>query len=117
MGMFDDINYEAPCPICSTPLTGWQSKDAGCGLGHLTPAQLWEQSADTREGGNRNNGYEAREYAVFYQGCHKCGTWVEVRLSPGVLDFTEDDFRRLRNGEKLERRRGPVLPVASEDQP
>lgn len=62
MGMFDDIVYEAPCPICGTPLKGWQSKDAGCCLEKLTPAQLWQQSECTRTGGSRNHGYESRDY-------------------------------------------------------
>lgn len=110
MGMFDDITYRAPCPICGAPLRHWQSKDAGCALDKLTPAQLWEQSAYTREG--RKEAADPRdEYTKFYGGCNGCGTSIEIRLSPGVFDYTSKDFARMRAGEPLQRRRGPVLPV------
>lgn len=32
MGMFDYVNYEAPCPTCGQIIVNWQSKDGPCRL-------------------------------------------------------------------------------------
>lgn len=103
MGMFDDITYTAPCPICGEPLNGWQSKSAGCNLDKLTPAELWQQREDDETA-------TTPDCVDFYQDCGKCGTWVEINLGPGLLNLTEDDYRRMRSGEYPERRRGPIIP-------
>ncbi len=103
MGMFDNITYEAPCPICGTVLTAWQSKSGGCALEHLTLGELWEQRYD-------DEAAIVPDRIVFYQDCGKCGTWVEVSLSPGLLELTEDEYAKLRSRTPFERRRGPVVP-------
>lgn len=66
MGMFDDIKYEAPCPMCGARLAGWQSKDGGCSLAVLTPAELKADAGPGR--------------IQFYTSCHRCGTWVDITL-------------------------------------
>jgi len=111
MGMFDDIDYVAPCPICGKPLSDWQSKDAGRSLEILTPAQLWRQSELTRHARKESAlPYPLGEYTHFYTGCDTgCGVNVEIRLSPGVFEFTAEELLRLANGERVERRRGPVI--------
>lgn len=71
MGMFDDIKYEAPCPICGKALTGWQSKDGDCTLSKLTPAEL---VAEARE-------FKAPDSSVdFYTSCNQCRTRIRVRV-------------------------------------
>lgn len=71
MGMFDDIKYEAPCPVCGDPLTGWQSKDGPCVLDCLTPAELANVSVSgTRRG----------KSALFYTSCDKCDAWVDIKV-------------------------------------
>lgn len=103
MGMFDDIEYNVPCPICGTPLTHWQSKSAGCNLDRLTPAELWEQREDDETA-------TTPDLVDFYQDCGKCGTWVEIRLSPGLLDMTDHDYECIREGIPMKHRRGPITP-------
>lgn len=60
--MFDNINYEAPCPNCNELLNDWQSKDGPCVLEILEP---WEVKA-------------------FYTSCPKCGAWVEATVDADV---------------------------------
>lgn len=101
MGMFDTIAYEAPCPICGTMLTNWQSKDAGCNLDHLTPAKLWEQSHLERVSRAEAARPSVRGgYTQFYENCNNCGTWVEIRLAPGHFTHGHERY-----GQK-----GPVIP-------
>ena len=40
MGMFDNVNYEAPCPKCGKVLKDWQSKDGPCNLGTVEPYEV-----------------------------------------------------------------------------
>ena len=58
MGMFDWINYEAPCPKCGEILNGWQSKDGACLLEQLEPSDVMN----------------------FYQSCPKCESWVVANV-------------------------------------
>lgn len=60
MGMFDWINFKTACPTCATPVSGFQSKDAGCEMVTLEPEDV-------------DN---------FYSSCDKCGTWVEFSREP-----------------------------------
>lgn len=96
MGMFDDITYTAPCPICGTPLTNWQSKSGGCGLQKITPAELWEQ---------RDDPYYDDERDVpgvnFYENCENCATWVEITIRSGHTSHADGN------------RSGPILPGAT----
>lgn len=63
--MFDDVAIELPCPKCSAPLTGFQSKDGPCEMLTVTPADV----------------------ANFYARCKKCDTWVEYsRWTPDIPD-------------------------------
>jgi hypothetical protein len=94
--MFDDITYEAPCPICGKQLNGWQSKSAGCGLQDLTPSELWKQRRDD-------------DSAHFYTGCRDCGTWMDITISPGLLKLTDEDYDLMRNRQPPRNLRGPVL--------
>jgi hypothetical protein len=96
MGMFDDIRYEAPCPMCGAPLTRWQSKDGGCCVQKLTPWELWEQK--------REGDIEIR----FYDACGRCGTWVEVHVRSAKLDYTDEDFRQFHITHQMPDRRGPI---------
>ena len=58
MGMFDWINYEAPCPRCGKKVTGWQSKNGNCELNTLEP-------------------YEVE---FFYSMCDSCKTWIDIQV-------------------------------------
>ena len=58
MGMFDWVNFKAPCPNCGTEVTGWQTKSTDCTLSTVTPA----------EAGN------------WYSSCSKCGLWIEYNI-------------------------------------
>lgn len=88
MGMFDDITYEAPCPICGAPLTGWQSKSGDCALQQLTPSELWLQRHDRLQG-------IVPDTIDFYADCDKCGTWVEVHLSGGHVAHSKEHRDRV----------------------
>lgn len=116
MGMFDEVTYEAPCPFCGAKLTKWQSKSGGCGLQHLTPQQLWGQRHDPYYDDEGE-----RPGITFYGNCGGCGTWVEIHLTEGTVDYTKEDFKRQRAGESLQRQRGPVFPAhplqAQKEQP
>lgn len=59
MGMFDYVDVQLPC-ICGTILSGWQSKDAGCDLATISPA-------DVRR---------------FYDICPDCNMWNEWQVIP-----------------------------------
>lgn len=78
VGMFDDIVYSAPCPMCRTDLKGWQSKDGGCSLSQLSAWELWNEA---RRG----------EPVHIYTNCDTCGTWVEFILSPGSIAFSDEE--------------------------
>ena len=71
IGMFDDITFAMPCPICQNALTDWQSKSGPCTLAQLNPAQLWTESS--------------LKSVDWYENCDNCGTWVTVLLTPGTL--------------------------------
>lgn len=83
MGMFDDITYEAPCPICGAKLTGWQSKSGGCSLDRLTPSELWTQRYDDET-------CVVPDRIDFYTNCDRCGTWIEVHLSAGRIPHSKE---------------------------
>lgn len=107
MGMFDYIAYEAPCPICGHTLTAWQSKSGGCYFRRLTPAQLWEQ---------RNDPYYREEQIVagitLYDNCGPCGTWVEIHVKDGSVDWTDAELQQFADtGTLPPKKRGPLLPT------
>lgn len=58
MGMFDYVNFTAPCWKCGTVMTRWQSKDVLCGLETLEP---WEVQH-------------------FYESCSTCFAWNEYKV-------------------------------------
>jgi hypothetical protein len=108
MGVFDYIAYEAPCPMCGHALTAWQSKSGECHFRRLTPAQLWEQ---------RNDPYYREERTVpgitLYDNCGRCGTWVEVQVKDGGVDWTGADLQAFADtGTLPPRKRGPALPAS-----
>lgn len=53
MGLFDYVEYTAPCWRCGTSLTSWQSKDADCEMTTVRPSDV----------------------LCFYTSCQKCGAW------------------------------------------
>ena len=67
MGMYDNVAYEAPCPLCGTALPAWQSKDGRGVLQTLTPPELREQT-------------RYRDDMLFYSNCDNCGTWVDIHV-------------------------------------
>lgn len=60
MGMFDYVNYEAPCGKCGTMLgpEDWQSKDHHCTMATISP----------------------RKVRRFYASCDNCGEWNEFKV-------------------------------------
>lgn len=109
MGMFDTIIYPGPCPICGNadgyPTLEWQSKDAGCFLEKLTPAELWQQRETTRTASYN------RPAVQFYANCDKCGKWIDITISPGHVERSWEEHLRIFNGEKLPPAiEGPVIP-------
>jgi phage FluMu protein Com len=60
MGMFDYVNYEAPCIKCGKLLTEFQSKDGECYLKRLEP----------------------KDVRRFYTSCDECKTWNEYEVKP-----------------------------------
>ena len=64
MGMFDYVNYRAPCLKCGYPLTEkhFQSKDHHCLLQVVAPKKV------------RN----------FYSSCPQCRTWNEYKVKVKV---------------------------------
>ena len=60
MGMFDYVEYEAPCYKCGHILTEWQSKDGPCLLEDLTISDV----------------------SYFYESCSKCSAWNEYNVEP-----------------------------------
>lgn len=62
MGMFDEVNFEMPCPNCGARLDSFQTKDLDCTMDKVEPDNLRE----------------------FYTSC-KCGNWVElIRPNSGI---------------------------------
>ena len=62
MGMFDHVNYEAPCYACGQPLTEWQSKDGPCTSDTLEP---WRVKR-------------------VYTKCPECDAWNEYEVDADV---------------------------------
>ena len=64
MGMFDRINYTAPCPACGAELgpERWQSKEHACIMQTLEP---WEVDN-------------------FYAVCAGCNTWISAAVDADV---------------------------------
>ena len=60
MGMFDWVEYSAPCRNCGEPITGWQSKDGPCSLDTLSTDDV----------------------SNFYAMCPQCEEWNEYDLVP-----------------------------------
>jgi len=58
MGMYDNINFEMPCPNCKTKIEYFQSKSGSCLMNTL---EFWEVEN-------------------FYAGCSYCNTWVEFNI-------------------------------------
>jgi hypothetical protein len=105
MGMFDYVAYEAPCPICGRALTGWQSKSGGCDLRRLTPVQLWKQHDYPH---HRED--ETVSGITLYDNCGRCGTWVEIRLMEGSVDWTGAELQEFADtGTLPPKTRGPLL--------
>lgn len=75
MGMFDDITYEAPCPICQAPVTGWQSKQGPCVLNQYTPREFV-----TAVGKELPIAPRRSSPVHFYTSCKECDTWVTVQV-------------------------------------
>lgn len=72
MGMFDWVNYKAPCWKCGEELKGFQSKDADCVLARMEPMDVEH----------------------FYDLCPKCGTWNQYRVvPPRAAEIVPDDKR------------------------
>ena len=69
MGMFDDIEFTMPCPICGAELFGFQSKDGDRMLQTLTPMQLAEQATP-----GLSEGISIRT------SCTQCAVWVDLKL-------------------------------------
>jgi len=67
MGRYDNVAYEAPCPLCGTALTAWQTKDGRRVVQTLTGQELREQ---TRYRGD----------VLFYSNRDNCGTWVDIHV-------------------------------------
>lgn len=71
MGMFDYVNFEINCPVCSSKVTGFQSKDKNCDLLCL---EFWQVDN-------------------FYSSCDKCGAWIEFNIKEEVRKrFTINDY-------------------------
>ncbi len=69
MGMYDDIKFKIPCPVCGKQVSNFQSKD---GRRMLATLDYWEV----------NN---------FYAFCDNCDTWVEYnRKKPRTPTPIED---------------------------
>ena len=62
MGMFDYINIAVKCPNCGEEMSGFQSKDGRCSLGHV---EFWEVD-------------------YFYDSCQECNTWVRFQIKENV---------------------------------
>lgn len=84
MGMFDDITYSCPCPICDQPVTGFQSKDGPCGLNRMTPEKLLmeavEESINFHEFTTFDGERKRHIWTHFYSSCDVCNTWVEIKI-------------------------------------
>ena len=65
MGMFDHVEYGAPCYKCGEKLTDFQSKDAQCMMGVLEP----------------------KDVRCFYTICEKCQTWNEYEVIVQTFDL------------------------------
>lgn len=77
MGMFDDIKYEAPCPLCNDPITGWQSKDGPQVLAKYTPKELADEVPVDERG---------RKTFKFYTSCDNCDAWIENWVTQTIAD-------------------------------
>lgn len=76
MGMYDDVDYECPCPVCHAKVTGFQSKSGGCTLAMLKPSEV----------------------SNFYSSCDKCGCWIEFEAKD-ITNFTRK-VEGKKNGER-----------------
>ena len=71
MGMFDHVEYKAPCWQCGKELTDWQSKSGACMLKKLQPIQVRD----------------------FYTGCKDCGAWNEYWVEATDCNIIPHDGR------------------------
>ena len=78
MGMFDQIVFEMPCPICKEPLKDWQSKSGPCILEDLTPADLWAQREPDPLGYADN--------VQWYEYCGNCGTNTTINIQGCIIE-------------------------------
>ncbi len=79
MGMFDYVNYSAPCWKCGAIIKRFQSKDAGCHLETVEP----------------------NEVSNFYDMCDSCGAWNEynvIRPTDVTIELNETRSRQLTDG-------------------
>ena len=60
MGMYDYVDFEAPCTNCGATVRGWQTKDGECFMATLKPSDV------------RN----------FYSSCIWCGTGQDAYVTP-----------------------------------
>lgn len=84
MGMFDWVEFEAPCPKCGERVTGFQTKDRDNVLDCIPPVGL----------------------ESFYTSCDRCDMWIEYRWNegraeaelnvPAMLASLDGDVRLLR---------------------
>jgi len=82
MGLFDHVNFETECPVCSHKVTGFQTKDSICCLETVEPWTV------------RN----------FYSSCPNCDTWIEYTFNHEhienvkcLLDHAVSLLKRLRD--------------------
>lgn len=75
MGLFDCVTGvpEVLCPKCGAPVTGWQTKDAGCFMEDVHFSEVNNFYAICKAG----LGDPTKPLSVTMKGC---GTWIEFQL-------------------------------------
>jgi hypothetical protein len=62
MGMFNWVNYKAPCPNCGMEITDWQTKEGYC---HMVTIEPWQVK-------------------LFYTTCPYCNIWIDANVDAEV---------------------------------
>ena len=73
MGMYNYVNFEAPCPSCGKTITDdWQTKDGNCMLEKV----------------------KIQEINTFYNYCDNCGEWIQYERKPAndINDFVMSHY-------------------------